>query len=102
MKNQSNHIASTILKQIRVLDRVALMCYGAKNFKVLQESKQFQGGVQFSVTNLRHKGSVKIQLSWVDDYTVTFLNTKNNEVKEFTGVYCDILVGVLNWMELKQ
>ncbi len=99
MENSSIEIANTIINQIKVLDRLALMCYGAKNFIALPKSKQYQGGVQFYVSGLKHKGYVKIELRWVDDYSVTFINSKNQEVKSFQNVYCDMLVGVLDWIE---
>jgi len=101
MKNQSIVIARTILNQINEFDRWALMAFGAQNFVALDESKEYQGGVRFNVNGLRHKGCVMIQLRWVDDYTVSFVNTKNEMVKMYEGVYCDMLVNILDWLEGK-
>lgn len=101
MENQSIVIARTILNQITEFDRWALRAFGAQNFVALPESKEFQGGIRFDVNGLRHKGRVMIQLRWVDDYTVSFINKKNEVVKTFEGVYCDMLVNILDWLEGK-
>lgn len=99
MENKSIEIAKIIIEQIKALDRLALICYGAKNFIALPESSEFQGGVKFNVSGLNHKGYVKIELRWVDDYSITFVNRKDKEVKKLHGIYCDMLVEVLDWIE---
>lgn len=100
-ESQSIDIAKTIIKQIQYADRWFLPAIGAKNFLALPESKLFQGGIRFNVNGLKHKGIVEIGLRWVDDYTISFLNKKGEEVKNVEGVYCDMLVQILDWVEGK-
>lgn len=94
-------IARTILEQIKYGDKWALMAYGATNFIALQETKDFQGGVKFKVNGMKHKGTVMVQLKWIDTYTVTFININGVEVKEVEDVYCDTLIDVLDYIEGK-
>lgn len=101
MESQSIEIAKTILQQIKFADRWFLPAVGAKNFLALPESKMFQGGVRFNVNGLQHKGFVEISLRWVDDYTVSFIGKNGEEKRTVEGVYCDMLVDVLDWIEGK-
>lgn len=94
-------IARTILEQIKYGDKWALMAYGAKNFTALNESKDFQGGIKFQVNGLKHKGTVIIQLKWIDTYTIIFIDKKGITMKEVEDVYCDTLVDVLDYIEGK-
>ena len=94
-------IAKTILEQIKYGDKWALMAYGSRNFVALKESKEFQGGLQFQVNGFKHKGIVRVQLKWIDTYTITFINEKGVTVKEVEDVYCDMLVDVLDYIEGK-
>jgi hypothetical protein len=98
---QSIEIAKEILNQIKCLDRWALGAWGAANCLALSESKKYQGGLRFNVSGIRHKGAVLIQLRWVDDYTVSFVNNKGAEVHRVEGVYCDMLVDIIDWIEGK-
>lgn len=98
-QSQSIEIAQTILQQIKYADRWFLPAVGAKKFLALPESKMFQGGVRFNVNGLKHKGIVEISLRWVDDYTITFLSSNGEIIKSVENVYCDMLVGVLDWLE---
>lgn len=102
MESKPIQIAQTILSQIKYADRCALMAWGAKDFVALSESKEFQGGVRFKVNGLTFKGWVSIELRWMDDYTVTFINKKAAVVKVVNGVYCDMLVEVIDFVEGKQ
>jgi hypothetical protein len=92
-------IAATILNQIKYGDKFALTAYGAKDFQSLPESKEFQGGIKFSVSGMFHKGNVLVQLRWVDDYTISFTNNEGKEVKKYEGIYCDQLVEILDYVE---
>jgi hypothetical protein len=94
-------IARTIIEQIKYADKWALMAYGSRNFIALPESKDYQGGLQFQVNGFHHKGFVKIQLKWIDTYTITFISKKGEIVKEVEDVYCDMLVDVLDFIEGK-
>jgi hypothetical protein len=94
-------IAQTIREQINYADKWALMAYGSKNYIALRESKEYQGGLQFSVNGFHHKGIVRIQLKWIDTYTISFLNKKSKIVKEVEDVYCDMLVDILDYIEGK-
>jgi len=99
--SRTMEIAQTILEQIRYADRSALMAWGARNFSAITESKEFQGGLVFQVSGLKHKGWVKICLRHVDDYTIIFINKNREVVKTFEGAYCDMLVPVIDWIEGK-
>lgn len=101
METQSISIAKTIIKQIQYADKWFLAAIGAKNFLALPESKMFQGGLRFTCNGIKHKGLVEISLRWVDDYTITFLTKSGVEIKCIEGVYCDMLVDVLDWVEGK-
>lgn len=94
-------IAKTIIAQINYADKWALMAYGSSNYVALTESKEYQGGLQFKVNGLHHKGFVRVQLKWIDTYTITFLNKKGDVKKEVEDVYCDMLVNVLDYIEGK-
>ena len=101
MDNTSIQIAKTILNQIKTLDRYALMAWGAKSYVSLPESKSSQGGVTFKVNGLVFKNWVKIELTWLDVYNVSFINKNGEVVKQFDGVYCDMLVDIIDWVENK-
>ena len=94
-------IAQTILEQIKYADRSALLAWGAKNFSSISESKEFEGGLAFQVDGLVHKGWIKICLRWVDDYSIIFINKNREVVKTSKGVYCDMIVDVIDWIEGK-
>jgi hypothetical protein len=94
-------IAQTIIEQVKYVDKWALMAYGSRNFTALSESKLYQGGLQFQVNGFHFKGTVRIQLKWIDTYTITFISKKCEIVKEVENVYCDTLVDILDWIECK-
>ncbi|TVZ24096.1 hypothetical protein JM84_3055 [Dokdonia sp. Hel_I_63] len=95
-------IAKIILGQIKYLDRMALMAWGARNFVALPKSKEFQGGLRFKVNGLKHQGWVTIELTYLDEYTVTFINEDVEVVKVRHGVYCDMLVDIIDYIEGKE
>ncbi len=99
--SKTMEIAKTIIEQIKYADKWALMAYGSKNFLALLESKDYQGGVQFQVNGYHHKGVVRIQLKWIDTYTISFLSKNGETVKEVEDVYCDMLIDILDWIEGK-
>jgi hypothetical protein len=101
MERQSTEIAKTILQQIQYGDRWFLPAVGARNFLALPQTKDFQGGVRFNVNGLKHKGIVRIELRWVDDYTISFLSKTGETIKQVEGAYCDMLVPILDWVEGK-
>lgn len=101
METQSISIAKTILQQIQHGDRWFLPAVGAENFLALEQGPEFQGGVRFNVNGLKHKGIVEIGLRYVDDYTITFLSRTGEEIRKVEGVYCDMLVEILDWIEGK-
>ena len=105
MKTENNNraieIAQTIVKQIKYADRSAMMAWGVNRLAAISESKEYAGGVEMSVNGLTHQGWVKVQLSWLDEYTVTFINKSREVVKSVEGVYCDMLVDVIDWIEGK-
>lgn len=99
--SRAMEIAQTIMQQIKFTDKWALMAWGASNFCALSESKEIQGGLVFQVNGLTHKGWVKICLRHVDDYRIQFINKNREVVKTVDGVYCDMLVDVIDWVEGK-
>jgi hypothetical protein len=101
MENNSFQIAQTILNQIKYSDRSALMAWGAKDFVALPESKDFQGGVRFKVNGLQFNNWVTVELTWLDEYQVSFINRRAEVQKQFDGVYCDMLVSIIDWVENK-
>jgi hypothetical protein len=101
MENQSVQIAKTIIQQIKACDFWFLGAVGAKNYLALPESTEFQGGVRFKVNGLKHKGYVSIELRWADDYTIKFLSRAGAVTKTVEGVYCDMLVDILDFVEGK-
>jgi len=101
METQSIEIASTILHQIKSLDYSALMAWGARNFLALPETDDCLGGIRFNVNGLKHNGLVKIMLTYADDYSIYFLSSNGEIVHQVEGVYCDMLVEVLDWVEGK-
>lgn len=99
MENESVQIAKTIIQQIKACDFWFLGAIGAHQFVALPSSGEFQGGVRFRVNGIKHKGYVSIELRWVDDYTIKFLSRAGEVVKTTEGVYCDMLVDILDWVE---
>ncbi|MFA7272517.1 MAG: hypothetical protein WC044_01535 [Crocinitomicaceae bacterium] len=94
-------IATTIVNQINHGDPYALMAWGAEHFTALCPDDEFQGGLSFLVNGLIHKGWVRIQLRWVDDYTISFINKNHEVVKTYEGIYCDQLVQIVDFVEGK-
>jgi hypothetical protein len=97
--SRTMEIAKTIIEQINYADRSALMAWGANNFCAISNSKEFEGGVSFKINGLKFKGWVKIGLTYKDDYSVLFINKKREVAKTVEGVYCDMLVEVIDWIE---
>lgn len=101
MENTPVQIARTILNQIKCLDKSALMAWGANSFCSLSETKTRIGGLSFQVNGLTHKGWVTIELDWLDTYTVILKNRNRKVVKTFEGVYCDMLIDIIDYIEGK-
>lgn len=92
-------IANTIINQINAIDRFALGAYGAKNFIAYEESERYDGGLSFDVNGLHFQGKVYVMLNWLDEYEIQFVDENQTTVKEVKGVYCDMLVDVLDFIE---
>ena len=92
--NKQIEIANTIKSQI---SRTELWAIGAKNFMALPETKEQDGGLQFSASLLGSKNiAVRIVLAWNDTYTVSFLAPRSGKVlSTLEGVYCDNLESVV-------
>lgn len=97
---QTMEIAHTILDQIKYADPLAPMAWGAVHYAAISPTTEFQGGLAFQVSGLTHQGWVKVQLRWVDDYLITFIDRNRQVVKE-VQCYCDMLVPVIDWIEGK-
>lgn len=85
-------VAKTIVDQIKAIDITALMAYGAKNFAMISQNAERRGGLEFKVNGLRHKGWVRIILTWGDVYRIETVNRKRNIVDTLDDVYFDELV----------
>jgi hypothetical protein len=92
-------IANEIFQQIKYFDRMALLAWGGQSFTALKETEENSGGLKFRVKGLVFEGWVVIELRWMDDYTVRFIDSSGAEVKCFKNVYCDMLVEVIDWIE---
>jgi hypothetical protein len=92
-------IPKTIIDQINSIDRFALGAYGAKNFITYEESEQYEGGLSFDVNGLHFQGKVYVMLNWLDEYEIRFVDENQTTVNEVKGVYCDMLVDVLDFIE---
>lgn len=101
MENRQMEIAKIILGQIKYLDKMALMAWGAKNYVALPKSKEIQGGLRFKVNGLKFRGWVKIELTYLDEYSISFINENLEIEKVYHGVYCDMLVDIIDYVEGK-
>ena len=93
---EQRYVAKTIVDQIKAIDVSALMAYGAKDFAMLSQNKDRRGGLEFKVNGLRHKGWVRISLTWADLYKVETVNWRRNLKDSIDEVYFDQLVEVLD------
>ena len=57
-------IAKTIMAQIKTIDRMALMAWGAKNFIGSED------GIAFDVNGPKHRGRITIKLNDMDLYDI--------------------------------
>ncbi len=106
MKNtpKQQEIANTIISQINSLDRMALWAYGAKNYAYLGENETRNGGLQFQVNGLKHKGYVAIELTWSDEYTIIFYKIGKAGIKvthKVEGIHFPELITHLDYIEGK-
>ena len=102
-----NHmeIAQTIHAQIRTMDPVALMAWGAKEFAALGEkpvgTRTGLAGLRFKVNGMKHKGYVEVMLMPSDTYTVRIFSIRAGKVKEkgmADDVYAEDLAGLIDFM----
>ncbi len=100
-ETQSIEIAKEILHQIKCFDRAALMAWGATGFLALEESIEYKGGLSFKVNGLTFQGTVMIQLRWVDDYSISFIDRSGKLIKECKEVYCEMLIETIDFIEGK-
>lgn len=84
-------IANTILEQIRLADRAALMAWGVKEIVTMENGLRFK-----SSGMVRWKGYVEVVLDEGKDlYNIEFFKLRKTErkvTKRVEGVYCDELV----------
>jgi hypothetical protein len=91
-------IAQTIVHQIIAKDPTAFLRYKASMFQVIPQCDKFEGGLKFTAIGKFIKGYVSIYLTWRDDYTIVFTSTDGVPQQTYTGVYCDMLVTILDFM----
>jgi hypothetical protein len=84
-------IAQTILSQLRGLGAIKMMSWGAN---------KFVGGanfLEFKVQGFILKGRVRITLTSMDDYTITFYKPRGTEpFKTIEGIFFDEMVDVID------
>ena len=84
-------IANTILEQIRLADRAALMAWGVKEIVAMENGLRFK-----STGMVKWKGYVEVVLDEGKDlYNIEFFKLRKAErkiTKRVEGVYCDELV----------
>lgn len=90
-----NHVAQTIVDQIKTIDRRAFWAWGSKDFVCTQHGLQFRvGGMT------KFKGLVHIKYNAGSDlYDIDFLKIRKGlaeVVKSEEGVYAEDLVGTLD------
>ena len=90
--NQINmQIAKEILNQLRCLGGIKMMSWGANAFK---------GGtnfLEFKVQGFKLKGRVRITLTSMDDYTITFYKPRGVEpLKTIEGIFFDEMVDIID------
>lgn len=87
-------VATTIQKQIRALDPLALLAWGARKFVVSDDSLSFE----VSGATIK-RGRVQIKLNVNDLYDVTFVTFKRNfqfEQVTVENVFVEDLVTVID------
>lgn len=94
------HIAQTIRQQIIAADKWCLAACGARDYVVLDENENRQGGLMFRVTirpRLFHR--ILVELTWADEYKVTLWGERRSAVCgteiESVECYCDNLAEVV-------
>jgi hypothetical protein len=92
-------IGRTIRDQIKAIDFWALAAYAATGFKSLEETENREGGLSFQVSGRHFIGKVMIELTWMDEYRISFVRGDETVEKMIDHVYCDQLVDVLNYIE---
>lgn len=82
------NIAKEIYSQISYNTPV-FWSWGGHAFKALPR------GLEFKVNGMKHKGTVRIELTYSDTYNVSFI--KNKKVtKSYTDIYCDQLLTLID------
>lgn len=67
---------------------------GARNYAFLSETEERSGGLEFTASNGHWIG--RVELTWVDDYVVTYLTKKSGRIGfQQKRVYCDQLAETL-------
>ena len=92
-------IAKTIIEQILLLDPTALIRYQASNYRILEETKEREGGIEFNVRGSNFTGKVMIELDWLDEYRVTFINADGSIIKQLPGIHFPELITALHYIE---
>ena len=84
-------VASEILNQLTCLGKIKMMSWGANSFK---------GGsnfLEFKVQGFKLKGRVRITLTSMDDYTISYYKPRGIEpIKTVDGVFFDEMVDVID------
>lgn len=79
------NVAQTIANQI---GNKALYMLGAQNLAGSENS------LQFKIRGSRKVSHIKVELTSMDDYTITFYKVRkfeSKEVRTYNGVYCDLI-----------
>ena len=108
IKENGTAVANTILKQIKALDKMALMAWGAKNLMAGSSGFEINGkhygpGLQMDVRGPKHKGRIIISLNHsTDTYDIFALTIRMGTQVSFkvkaheSDVYAEDLVRILD------
>ena len=64
-----------------------MMCWAYESPSIVHGDDNHWGGLQFYVNGYKHKGKVKVMLSYNDTYTVSFIDQHSNEVHSMDYIH---------------
>lgn len=98
-EQETIYVANTILKQIRMADPTAMLCWGlikGKSLFMLHQDKTRRGGVKMYTNGHFHQGRVDVDLTWADDYTIKLYDKDGYIIDEVKRIYATELCRVLD------
>lgn len=89
-RSRSIEIANTIRQQLMGLGKIKVWSWGANSWKAISD------GLSFKVQGFKFRGIVTITLMGNDTYTIRLIK-RNKLVEEFTNVYFDEMVDLIDY-----